>query len=90
MNEVGNQFRFPDEVIDELLLVGVILPDDFDRKAFDEAPGAELFGLINHAHAALKYFANDLVVKLVLDREKSHEADVDRKAIDVKPPDLSE
>jgi hypothetical protein len=39
-----------------------------------------LFGLINDAHAALKYFADDLVMKIILYAEQCHPCMVEKSA----------
>jgi hypothetical protein len=72
VDEVGDELGFADEVFDELCLVGVILPDDFDGDALDELAGAVLFGFIHDAHAAFKNFADNFVPKVVLNREQGH------------------
>jgi len=72
VDEVGDEFGFADEVFDELLLVGVVLADDFNGEAFDEIAGAMLFGFVDDPHAALENFADDVVVKLVLNGEECH------------------
>ncbi len=41
-----------------------------DRHALYEIPRAMLFTLINNPHAALKNFAGDFVMKIVLDCEQ--------------------
>src|SRR2546426_685780 len=74
VDQVGNEFGFPDKIIDELLLVCVILPNYFDGDAFDEAARAQLLGFVHHTHSAFKNFANDLVMKFVLDGKQGHEA----------------
>ena len=74
VDQVGDQFRFADEILDEGLLVGVALANDFDRHALDEVSRAVLFRFINNAHAALKNFANDLVAELRLNREQAAHA----------------
>ena len=72
VNQIGDQLRFPDEIVDELLLVGVVLADDFNGHAFDEIAGAELLGFIHDAHAAFVNLAHDFVAELVLDGEEGH------------------
>ena len=73
VDQVRDQFGFADEVVDELLLVGVILADDFDGDALDEFARAMLLGFIDNAHAAFKNFSHDVVAKFVLNSEESHE-----------------
>ncbi len=72
MNQVGDEFGFANEIIDELFLVGVILANDLDGNAFDEAAGAQLLGFVHDAHTAFINLANDFVAELVLNREQSH------------------
>src|SRR5256885_16494180 len=72
VDQVGHQPGFANEIIDELLLVRIILADDFDGNAFDEVPRAVLLGFIHNAHAALENFPHNLVPELVLDCEESH------------------
>ena len=69
VDQVRDELGLADEVLDELLLVGVILADHLDGNAFDEFARAVLLGLVNNAHAALENLAHDLVPKLVLDRK---------------------
>ena len=71
MDQVGDQFRFADEIFDEGFLVGVALADDFDGDALDEVARAVLFGFVNDAHAAFKDFSNNLVAELTLNREQA-------------------
>src|SRR5678816_2691117 len=78
VNEIGDKLCFPNEVIDELPLVGVILPDDLDGDAFEEIVGAELLSLIDNTHSALKDLAYDLVAKFILYGKKRHDADSDK------------
>ena len=66
VDQVGHQLGLADEILDELLLVGVILADDFHGHAFDEVARAVLLGLVNDAHAALENLADDFVAELVL------------------------
>src|SRR6266446_1156004 len=73
VDQVCHKFGFSDKVIDELLLVSVILPNHFNRDALDEAARAQLLSFVHYAHAAFKNFANDLVMKLVLDGKQGHE-----------------
>ena len=72
MDQVGHQLGFADEVLDELLLVGVVLADHLDGDALDEFARAELLGFIHNPHAALKDLAHDLIPKLVLNCEERH------------------
>ena len=72
MDQIGHEFGFADEVLDELFLVGVVLANHLDGYAFDEFARAVLLGFVHNAHAALEYLAHDLVAKLVLDGEKGH------------------
>ena len=73
VDQVRHQLGFADEIIDELLLVGVILAHDLDRDALDEFARAVLLGFIDNAHAAFENLADDVVAKFVLDCEESHE-----------------
>ncbi len=72
MDQVRHQLGFADEVLDELLLVGVVLTDHLDGDALDEFARAELLGLIDDPHAALEDLADDLIPELVLDCEEGH------------------
>ncbi len=72
MDQIGHQLGFADEVLDELLLVGVVLADDLDGDAFDEFARAVLLGFIHDPHAAFEDLAHDLVAELVLDSEEGH------------------
>ena len=72
VDQVGHQLGFADEVLDELLLVGVVLADDLDGDALDEVAGAVLLGFVDDAHAAFEDLAHDLVAELVLDGEEGH------------------
>ena len=72
VDQIGDQFGFADEVVDKLLLIGVVLANDLDGDAFDEAARPELFGFVNDAHSALIDLADNFVAKLVLDREQRH------------------
>jgi len=47
VDEVGDQFGFPDEVIDELFLVGVVLPNDFNGDALYEFARAMLLRFVH-------------------------------------------
>jgi hypothetical protein len=57
-----------------IFLAGIIGANDLDRDAFDKVARAELFGLIDDAHAAFEDFADDVVPKIALNGEKSHAA----------------
>ncbi len=72
VDEVRDELGFADEIIDELLLVGVVLADDLDGDALDKVAGAELFGFINDAHAALKNLADNFITEAAVDGEQSH------------------
>ncbi len=72
MDQIGHQLRFTDEVLDELLLVGVVLADHLDRDPLDELARAVLLGFIHNPHATLEDLAHDLVAKLVLYCEEGH------------------
>jgi hypothetical protein len=72
MNQIGDQLGLADEVIDELLIIGVALADDLDRHPLYEIARAVLLGLIDNPHAALKNFADDFVAKLALNRKECH------------------
>lgn len=74
MDQIRDEFCLTDEVLDEVLLVGVILPDHLDSHTLDEVTSAMLLGLVNDAHAAFVNLPHDLVMKLVLYRKESHEA----------------
>jgi hypothetical protein len=84
VNQVCNQLGLPDKVVDELFLIGVVLPYDLDSDPLDEIAGALLLRLINNSHAAFKDLANDLIPELVLDCEESHERSVRRRESEVK------
>jgi hypothetical protein len=73
VNEVCDQLGFPDEIVDELFLIGDVLPNDFDRDSFDKTASAKLLGFIDDAHAAFVHLAHDLVPKFILNREKCHD-----------------
>src|SRR5262249_4312111 len=79
MDQIGDEFGFSDEIFDESLLVGIVLPNHFDGDALDEIPGAELFRLVNDAHPALKNLSYNFVSEVTLDGKKSHWFDVERK-----------
>src|SRR5581483_10160251 len=85
MDQIRDQFGFADEVLDEGLLTGIILADDLDGNALDEVAGAELFGLIDDAHAAFEDLADDLVAEAAFDSEQSHGRDVEKMGFEVKP-----
>src|SRR5690349_20133649 len=85
VDQVRHQLRFADEVIDELLLVGVILAHHFDRDSLDEFARPVLLGFIDNAHAAFKDFSYNLVTKFVLNSEESHGANSYHSPIYVKP-----
>ena len=73
VNEVGHELGFADKILDELLLVGVALADDFDRHALDEVARPVLFGFVNDPHPALEDLPDDLVAELrVNGEERSH------------------
>jgi hypothetical protein len=72
VNQIGDELGFADEILDEHLLGRETRPNDFDGDPFDEFLRAVLLGLIDDAHAALKDFAGDFVVKFVLDCEQRH------------------
>ena len=72
VDQIRNQLGFADEVLNELLLVGIVLPNHFDGDAFDELARAALLGFVHNPHAAFGQLARDLVPKLVLNREEGH------------------
>src|SRR5262249_7558899 len=72
MDQIRYQFRLADKIIDKLLLVGVVLADNFHGDAFNEVARAMLLGLVDNAHTAFEDFSNDIVAKLTLDREEGH------------------
>ena len=72
VDQIRNEFGFADEILDELLLVGVVLANDFDRNALYEFARSELLGFIHYSHAAFENFAHDLVPKFILNREQRH------------------
>jgi hypothetical protein len=74
MNEVGDEFRFADKILDEDLLIREILANDLDRYPLREAARATLLAFIDNAHASFAEFANDLVMEIALDREQSGHA----------------
>ena len=69
VDEIGDELGFAYKIIDELLLVGIVLANDLDRHAFNKSPGAMLLGFIHDSHSAFINLADDLIPKLVLDRE---------------------
>ena len=73
VDEVGNELGFADEIFNELLLVGVVLANDFNGDAFDEVAGSMLFGFVNDPHAAFENLADNIVAEFVLDGEERHE-----------------
>jgi hypothetical protein len=73
VDQVGDELSFTDEVFDKLLLVCVILADDFDGETLDELASAVLLGFIDNSHPALKNFSDDVVSKLILNGEESHD-----------------
>jgi hypothetical protein len=85
MDQVGDQFGLADEIFDEHLLGRETRPDDFDGHPFDEILRAVLLGLIDDAHAALKDFAGDFVVKFVLDCEQRHARMLENWAVKSSP-----
>ena len=85
VDQVRHQLGLADEILDEHLLAGVIVPDDLHGDAFDEIARAVLLGFINDAHAALKNFADDFVAELVLDAEQRHSAHGRKSPCEVKP-----
>ena len=66
VDEVGHELGLADEILDELLLAGVILPDDFHRHALDKVARAVLLGFVHHAHSPLENLADYLVAELAL------------------------
>jgi len=72
VDQIGDEFGLTDEVVDELLLIGVILSNDFDGDPFDEFASAVLFGLVDDPHSAFKNFSDNIVPKFVLNGEKRH------------------
>src|ERR1700733_15100356 len=84
VDEVRDGRGFADEVIDELFLIGVILSNDLDGDALDEVARAQLFGFIDHAHAAFKNFADNLVSEIAFYCEQRH-----RKGMVVKSRSMS-
>jgi hypothetical protein len=85
VDEVGNQFRLADKVLDELLLVRVVLADDFDGNSLYEIARAVLLRLVHNAHSAFEDLSNDFVAELTLDGEKGHYRDGGGNANDVNP-----
>jgi len=63
--QVRHQARLADEVLLELGDGRVLLPDQLDRHRLPELPGAQLVGLVDDPHAALREHADHLVVDLV-------------------------
>src|SRR6185295_14699549 len=72
VDQVRNQLCLPDKILDELLLIRVMLPDNFDRYPLNKLPRAKLFRLVNDSHPALENLSDDLVTELALDGEKRH------------------
>lgn len=71
MDQVRDQLGFANEIIDELFLVGVILPNNFHGDALDKFARATLFGFVDDPHAAFENFSNDFVPEFVLDSEQA-------------------
>jgi hypothetical protein len=72
MNQVRYELGLANEIFDKHLLAREIRTNDFDGHAFDEIARPVLFRLIDHAHAAFKNFADDLIPKIALDGKESH------------------
>ena len=72
IDQIRHKLGFADEVLDELLLVGVVLANHLDRDPLHEFTRAVLLGFIDDSHAAFEYLAHDLVAKLVLNGEEGH------------------
>jgi hypothetical protein len=74
VDQVRDQFRLANEVVDEDLLVGEALANDFDGDALDEFTRAALLGFVNDPHSAFAQLANDLVVEVALDCKQTGHA----------------
>src|SRR5581483_11560316 len=85
VNQIGDEFRLADEVLDEHFLAGEIGADDFNGDALDEIARAVLLGFKDDAHAAFKNFADDFVTKFALNREQRHCHDGRKLSGEVKP-----
>jgi DNA-binding protein HU-beta len=72
MDQIRDEPRLADKIFDEHFLARVTRADDLDGDALDEIARAVLLALIDDAHAALKNFADDFVVKFVLYGEQRH------------------
>ena len=75
VDQVGHQLGLADEILDELLLAGVVLADDLHGHALDKIARAVLLGLVDHAHAAFENLADNLVAELALNGEQRCHAD---------------
>jgi hypothetical protein len=69
VDQIRDELGFADKIINELLLVGIVLANDFDGHAFNKSTRAKLLGFIHNSHSAFVNLADDLISKLVLDRE---------------------
>jgi hypothetical protein len=86
VDEVGDQFGFADEILDELFLVGVVLADDLHGHALDKVARAMLLGFVHDAHAPFEDLADDLVSEIALDSEqRCHRGHVGELPGQVKP-----
>jgi hypothetical protein len=71
VNQISDELRFADEIVDELLLICEGLTNDFDRHALHEIARAMLFGFIHDAHPAFENFADDFVALLGANGEEA-------------------
>jgi hypothetical protein len=72
MDQIGDELGLADKILDEHFLAGEIGANDLDGDAFYEIARAMLLGLVDHAHAAFKNFARDVVPEIALDGKESH------------------
>src|SRR6187397_2083448 len=79
VDQIRDELGLPDEVIDEGLLIGEILPDHLDRHSFNESARPLLLSLIDNTHASFAELANDLVIEIALDREQPGHAAILRQ-----------
>ena len=72
MDQIRDQFRFTNKIIDKLLLAGIILPDDLDGDPLYKVARAVLFRFVHHTHAAFEYLADDFVSELAFYGKEGH------------------
>ena len=85
VDQVSHEPRLADEVLLELRYGGVLLADQFHGDRLSELPRAVLVGLVDDAHAALRYLADHFVPDLIEDmRDCGH-----RCSIELRDPRLA-